>query len=77
MGSDLDLIAIVRSSEVPFERRAAEWDVTPLPVPADVLVYTVSEWEALRAGGGRFARTIEAEAAWLNGAPAKEGARDG
>jgi Leucyl-tRNA synthetase, editing domain/tRNA synthetases class I (M) len=28
----------------PFERRGAAWDITDLPAPADVVVYTESEW---------------------------------
>ena len=44
VGSDLDLTVVVESSHQPFERRASEWDVTELPVPADVLVYTDEEW---------------------------------
>jgi hypothetical protein len=35
-GSDVDLLLIVDRSTAPFERRAAEWDVRDLPVPADV-----------------------------------------
>ena len=38
VGSDLDLIIVVESSDQPFERRASKWDATELPVPADVLV---------------------------------------
>ncbi len=47
VGSDLDLIIIVASSERAFVRRAADWDTTALPVPADVLVYTQAEWQML------------------------------
>ena len=67
VGSDLDLIAIVRSSSLPFERRANDWPTEELPVPTDLLVYTEQEWEQLRREGGRFARTVEAEAVWLLG----------
>ncbi len=49
VGSDLDLIVVVEASELPFERRAARWDATRLPVPADLLVYTRGEWETLPA----------------------------
>lgn len=35
VGSDLDLVAVVESSERLFERRGAEWDLTELPVPAE------------------------------------------
>ena len=40
VGSDVDLVIVVSGSEVPDLRRAAEFDATDLPVPADVLVYT-------------------------------------
>ncbi len=49
VGSDLDLVLVVAEAPLPFERRAARWDVTGLPVPADLLVYTRAEWEALVA----------------------------
>jgi predicted nucleotidyltransferase len=67
VGSDLDLIAIVRRAAEPFERRAAGWDVTGLPVPAEVLVYTEAEWRALRERGARFAGVVEDEAVWVLG----------
>ncbi len=44
VGSDLDVIVIIAESDMPFIRRAAEWDTTDLPVPVDLLVYTESEW---------------------------------
>lgn len=70
-GSDLDLVAIVATSDRPFIERASEWDLNGLPVPADLLVYTVEEWRRLQAGGGRFARTVATETVWLHGeAPA-------
>jgi hypothetical protein len=47
VGSDLDVVVIVEHSPEPSERRAAPWDATRLPVPADVLVYTRAEWEKL------------------------------
>jgi hypothetical protein len=65
VGSDLDLIAVLESSPEPFERRALEWDLSTLPVPAELLVYTRQEWERLQQEGGRFARTLEQEACWL------------
>jgi predicted nucleotidyltransferase len=60
-GSDLDLLIVVAGADEPFVRRAARWDVTELPVPVDLLVYTEAEWRALDRSG-RFARTIEDEA---------------
>lgn len=48
VGSDLDLLLIVKRCDHPFEERAAKLDATTLPVPADVLVYTTQEWQMLR-----------------------------
>ncbi len=64
VGSDLDLIIVVESSDQPFERRASEWDATELPVPADVLVYTDEEWQSLEQEG-RFYQTVTQEAVWV------------
>lgn len=50
VGSDLDLVVVVERSGERFERRAAAWDTTDLPVPVDLLVYAVDEWDRLRAG---------------------------
>lgn len=65
VGSDLDLIAVVDCSDAPFERRALIFDLLDLPVPADLLVYTVQEWGRLLSEGGRFARVIKSESVWL------------
>ncbi|MFQ5930540.1 MAG: nucleotidyltransferase domain-containing protein [Acidobacteriota bacterium] len=64
VGSDLDLVIVVESSEEPFERRASKWHVTELPVPADVLVYTHEEWQSLDQEG-RFYPTVMREAVWV------------
>ena len=65
VGSDLDLVAVVESSVEPFERRALAWDLSSLPVPAEILVYTRDEWQRLEQEGGRFARTLRRDARWL------------
>lgn len=65
VGSDIDLIAVVESSALPFERRGLDWDLLDLPVPGQIVVYTGEEWESLCREGGRFARTIERETVWL------------
>jgi predicted nucleotidyltransferase len=64
VGSDLDLVVVVERSDVPFERRAAGWDITGLPVPADVLVYTRDEWQSLDRSA-RFSRALAREAVWV------------
>lgn len=65
VGSDLDLVAVLESSHLPFERRAADWDLTRLPVPAEILVYTAGEWAAMKARGDRFARVLRTESVWV------------
>ena len=65
VGSDLDLVAVVDASELPFERRAGAFDLSRLPVPAELLVYTESEWRDLPAASTRFARMLKREAVWL------------
>lgn len=66
-GSDLDVVAIVKRSELPRLERNRDWPCERLPVPADLLVYTVNEWERMRRKGGRFARMMEEEAVWVLG----------
>jgi uncharacterized protein len=65
VGSDLDLVAVVERSDEPFERRSLQWNVNALPVPAELLVYTLSEWKALQDRAGRFACTLAREAVWV------------
>lgn len=64
VGSDLDLVVVVTESSVPWERRAASWDTTGLPVPADLLVYTRAEWRQ-RDPDSRFTRTLDDETEWV------------
>lgn len=60
VGSDLDVILLVREAAEPFARRAAAWDLTSLPVPCDVLVYTPEEWTRTP-----LARAIQPELVWV------------
>lgn len=64
VGSDLDLVVVVDRADQPFARRAAAWDVTSLPVPVDLLVYTLDEWAALLQQG-RFGQVLAREVIWL------------
>lgn len=70
VGSDLDLLVVVDRSDAPFERRAAQWDATELPVPAELLVYTRDEWEAMARRRGRFYQTVMRDAVWVYGGEA-------
>jgi predicted nucleotidyltransferase len=65
VGSDLDFIAIIDHTEEPFERRALKWDLSKLPVPVDMVVYTLEEFEKLIHEKGRFGRVLQAEVIWL------------
>jgi hypothetical protein len=65
VGSDLDLIAIIQDSSIPFERRRLTWNFDTLPVPTDILIYTMKEWQDMRQRGGKFVDMIEKEAVWL------------
>ncbi|MBI2938920.1 MAG: nucleotidyltransferase domain-containing protein [Chloroflexi bacterium] len=47
VGSDVDLVVVLECSDQPFERRAAQWDTSTLPVPADLLIYTTDEWQSI------------------------------
>ncbi len=69
VGSDLDLVILVERSDTMWERRAAGWDTTPLPVPVDLLVYTEDEWARIDPGS-RFGRTAQREIEWLYGCTA-------
>ena len=64
VGSDLDVVLVVARAEFPFTRRAAAWDLTRLPVPTDVLVYTEDEWRRLDPAS-RFGRMLALEVVWV------------
>ena len=64
-GSDLDVVAVVAESALARAERPCGWKTEALPVPTDLLVYTVDEWESLRQDGSRFARTLASETVWL------------
>ena len=65
VGSDLDLGAIVDTASQPFEERPLAWDLTDLLVPAQILVYTVPEWQRLQQQGSRFARSLAHDTVWV------------
>jgi hypothetical protein len=65
VGSDLDLIIIISSADKPLNDRPLGWDLSPLPVPAELLVYTLKEWEQLQQTGGRWGKTLATETVWI------------
>jgi predicted nucleotidyltransferase len=64
VGSDLDLIAVVDETSEPFERRATDWDLNGLPVPAEIIVYSIPEWEDLIKKDTKFSRMLKSEVIW-------------
>jgi uncharacterized protein len=64
VGSDLDLIVVVKESGLPFEKRSTLLDTTPLPVPVDLMVYTLPEWRQLSTETD-FAAAISGQVVWL------------
>lgn len=60
VGSDLDVVLVVSEAGDPFIRRAASWDLTALPVPCDLLVYTQAEWDR-----GVLSEKVRGELIWL------------
>lgn len=62
VGSDLDVVIIVDAADGPFEERLSTVDATELPVPADVLMYTIDEWNELQ---GRMREVLQREVVWV------------
>jgi len=66
VGSDLDVVLVVRPSPDPFPSRVPGVDDAGLPVPADILVFTEAELDAMRRQGRRLAREIDSTAVWYD-----------
>lgn len=64
-GSDVDVLLVLAGSELPFEHRAGEWDLTSLPVPADVLVYTTAELARMREARRKFSEMVDSGTDWV------------
>jgi uncharacterized protein len=52
VGSDVDVVVLLRDTREHFMERGRAFDATELPVPADVLVYTEAEWDRVEHHGG-------------------------
>lgn len=61
VGSDLDVIVIVRDGPPSIVERHCRYEPREVPVPADVWVYTDAEWEALRTHSPHLRRRLQAE----------------
>ena len=65
VGSDLDLIVIVKDSKAPFGKRGTEWDLSMLPVPVDLMIYTLDEWNKLNKESSCFMKRLREEVEWV------------
>ncbi|MBW3564834.1 MAG: nucleotidyltransferase domain-containing protein [Acidobacteria bacterium] len=64
VGSDVDLVVVVESSRRRAIERPLDFDLSSIPVPADLLVFTAEEWGALERRKDRFAREMR-DVVWL------------
>lgn len=69
VGSDVDLAVLVRSSDRPFWSRPLAWPAPDLPVPSDMLVYTLDEWRSVRGSALGIGSALSTGAIWVVGAP--------
>jgi len=67
VGSDLDVLLVVTGAKLPPMRRPIEWDLTALPVPVDLVVLTLAEWEEAQGSERRFDRMLRSETVWVFG----------
>jgi predicted nucleotidyltransferase len=66
VGSDLDVVIIIRNSTRPLEERGCDYDTQKLPVPTDLVVYTLEEWSNLDQEQPFYRRLLK-EAVWVFG----------
>ncbi len=68
-GSDVDLVAVVAADPGPRLARASAYDITRLPVPVDLLVYTEAELAGVLRDDRRFARVLRHGTVWVTEPP--------
>jgi len=59
VGSDLDVVIVVRETAVSFNRRSAEYSVEGISVPVDCIVYTEDEYASLRDEDRRISGELD------------------
>lgn len=67
VGSDLDVVIILKDSDLPFECRYNTWDFNAIPVPVEAQIYILEEWNNLHKQQPRYYRTLVEETCWLYG----------
>lgn len=59
VGSDLDILIVLKQTPVPFITRASLYETSAISVPADILVYTQAEITDLSRKKSRFIDEIQ------------------
>jgi len=65
VGSDLDLLLILKRCEEPIWDRLHCWDTGSLPLACDLLVYSLEEWRTLPQWNPRLAQVLRQQTRWL------------
>jgi hypothetical protein len=65
VGSDLDLVLILRDCSEPVWERLRRWETRALPLACDLLVYSLQEWRTLPQWNPRLAQVLRQETRWL------------
>jgi uncharacterized protein len=65
VGSDVDILLILDQSDKPFIERGVSWDVRGLPVPAELILYTKKEWDAMEERSEPFFQQLSKEVVWI------------
>ena len=69
VGSDLDLLLILKECSEPIWERLRRWDSASLPLACDLLVYSLLEWHSLPDWNPRLAAALRHDTRWLAGEP--------
>ncbi len=64
VGSDLDVIAVVRDPQGPREKRGLTWDMSSIPVPVDLQILSETECDSFSASS-RFKKVLDQEVVWI------------
>lgn len=70
VGSDLDLLLVLRQCELPVWERLCPWDTADLPLATDLLVYSRKEWQSLPQWNPKLAAVLDHDLRWLIAPPA-------
>lgn len=69
VGSDLDLLLILKECSEPIWERLRRWDTGSLPLACDLLVYSLAEWRSLPGWNPLLAAALQQDTRWLAGKP--------